>query len=41
MKYEMKQFINSKRVCNLWLKVKNDVIKVLPTEKVFLEAFKN
>ena len=34
------QFMDSKRVCKLWKKVKEDVRKVYPTKSIFLKSFK-
>jgi hypothetical protein len=34
------QFMDSKRVCKLWKKVKEDVKKVFPTKSIFLKSFK-
>jgi len=34
------QFMDSKRVCKLWQKVKADVKKVFPTKSIFLKSFK-
>ena len=34
------QFMDSKRVCKLWKKVKEDVRKVFPTKSIFLKSFK-
>jgi len=34
------QFMDSKRVCKLWKKVKDDVKKVFPTKSIFLKSFK-
>ena len=34
------QFMDSKRVCKLWKKVKADVRKVFPTKSIFLKSFK-
>jgi len=33
------QFIYSKRVVALWKKVRNDVLLVFPTRKIFIETF--
>jgi hypothetical protein len=33
------QFIHSKRVVTLWEKVRNDVLLVFPTRKIFIESF--
>jgi hypothetical protein len=33
------QFQDSKRVISLWEKVRNDVVCVFPTRKIFLETF--
>ena len=33
------QFQDSKRVVSLWEKVRNDVARVFPTRKIFLETF--
>ena len=32
--------MDSKRVCKLWKKVKEDVRKVFPTKSIFLKSFK-
>jgi hypothetical protein len=35
----VQQFQDSKRVVSLWEKVRNDVVCVFPTRKIFLETF--
>ena len=35
----VQQFQDSKRVVSLWEKVRNDVVSVFPTRKLFLETF--
>ena len=35
----VQQFQDSKRVISLWEKVRNDVVSIFPTRKLFLETF--